>query len=208
MRAALCLANKAQLPGCPRCRVRSWLRFSTDSDTPPPLLSKIRNDLKTAMKSKDQSRYALEVRNASRICQSTDASSRLNVLRSVIAEAGNASKTPSPIRTNMQVLSILRKKLSASKVASQEFAKANRDDLKQKQDAEIAVLDEYAGQVEIYSEERISEVIEEVVRSMEAAGAKLNAGLVLKELFRPGGALEDKPVEKAQVAAIVKRRLA
>jgi uncharacterized protein YqeY len=126
----------------------------------------------------------------------------------VIAEAGNASKTPSPIRTNMQVLSILRKKLSASKVASQEFAKANRDDLKQKQDAEIAVLDEYAGQVETYSEERISEVIEEVVRSMEAAGAKLNAGLVLKELFKSGGALEDKPVEKAQVAATVKRRLA
>jgi hypothetical protein len=43
---------------------------------------------------------------------------------------------------------------------------------------------------------------------MEAAGAKLNAGLVLKELFKSGGALEDKPVEKAQVAAIVKRRLA
>jgi uncharacterized protein len=108
----------------------------------------------------------------------------------------------------MQVLSILRKKLSASKMASQEFAEAKRDDLKQKQDAEIAVLDEYAGQVETYSEEKISEVVEGMVKSMEAAGVKLNAGMVLKELFKPGGALEDKPVEKAQVAAIVKRRLA
>ena len=108
----------------------------------------------------------------------------------------------------MQVLSILRKKLSASKTASQEFAHAKRDDLKEKQDAEIAVLDEYAGQVEIFSEERISEVLEEVMRSMEGTSAKLNAGLVLKELFKPGGALVDKPVEKAQVAAIVKRRLA
>jgi uncharacterized protein YqeY len=93
-------------------------------------------------------------------------------------------------------------------MASQEFAEAKRDDLKQKQDAEIAVLDEYAGQVETYSEERISEIVEETVKSMEGAGTKLNAGLVLKELFKAGGALEDKPVEKAQVAAIVKRRLA
>ena len=142
------------------------------------------------------------------IHQPTDGPCRLNVLRSVIAEAGNASKTSSPIRTNMHVLSILRKKLSASKAASQEFADAKRDDLKQKQDAEIAVLDEYAGQVETFSEDRIGEVVEQVVKSMEATSAKLNAGLVLKELFSPGGALEDKPVEKAQVAAIVKRRLA
>jgi uncharacterized protein YqeY len=108
----------------------------------------------------------------------------------------------------MQVLSILRKKLSASKTASQEFADAKRDDLKQKQDAEIAILDEYAGQVDTFSEDRISEVVEEVVKTMEGSSAKLNAGLVLKELFKPGGALQDKPVEKAQVAAIVKRRLA
>jgi uncharacterized protein YqeY len=108
----------------------------------------------------------------------------------------------------MQVLSILRKKLSASKTASQEFADAKRDDLKQKQDAEIAILDEYAGQVDTFSEDRISEVVEEVVKTMEGSSAKLNAGLVLKELFKPGGTLQDKPVEKAQVAAIVKRRLA
>jgi uncharacterized protein len=80
--------------------------------------------------------------------------------------------------------------------------------LKQKQDAEIAVLDEYAGQVETFSEERISETVEEVMKSMEGASAKLSTGLVLKELFKPGGALEDKPVERAQVVAVVKRRLA
>jgi len=108
----------------------------------------------------------------------------------------------------MQVLSILRKKLSASKTASQEFAEAKRDDLKQKQDAEIAVLDEYAGQVEVFSEDRIIEAVEAAVKVIETSGAKSNAGMVLRELFRPGGGLEDKPVEKAQVAAIVKRRLA
>jgi hypothetical protein len=64
MRAALCLVDEARVLRCPRCRVRSGLRFSsTGSETPPPLLSKIRNDLKTAMKSKDQSRYDLKRRN-------------------------------------------------------------------------------------------------------------------------------------------------
>ena len=137
-----------------------------------------------------------------------DAPSRLNVLRSVIAEAGNASKTSSPIRTNVQVLSILRKKLSASKTASQEFADAKREDLKQKQDAEIAVLDEYAGQIETVTEDKILEAVDEAVKSIAGSGAKLNSGIVMKELFRPGGGLENTPVEKAQVAAIVKRRLA
>ena len=138
----------------------------------------------------------------------TDAPSRLNVLRSVIAEAGNASKTSSPIRTNVEVLSILRKKLSASKTASQEFADANREDLKQKQDAEIAVLDEYAGQVETVAEDKILEVVEEAVKSIGGSGVKINPGVVMRELFKPGGGLENTPVEKAQVAAIVKRRLA
>ena len=137
----------------------------------------------------------------------SDAWCRLNVLRAIISETSNASKTSSPIKTNMQVLSLLRKKAAASKTASQEFAEAKRDDLKQKQDAEIAVLDEYAGQVETMPEDDISQAVEAAVKSIESSGAKMNAGMVLKELFKRGGRLEDKAVEKAQVAAIVKHRL-
>jgi len=107
----------------------------------------------------------------------------------------------------MQVLGILRKKAAASRTASQEFAEARRDDLKQKQDAEIAVLDEYAGQVETMSEDDILTAVEDYMRS-EEIGTKTNAGLILKELFKPGGPLADKSVDKAQVAAIVKRQLA
>lgn len=107
----------------------------------------------------------------------------------------------------MQVLSILKKRSAASKTASQEFADANRDDLKQKQDAEIAVLDEYAGQVEMVPEEEVAQAVEEVMKTLEDSGTKINAGVVFKELFKPGGKLENKPVEKAQIAVLVKRRL-
>src|SRR3954453_12730826 len=60
MRTALRLGDISRFTRCPRCLARRDLRFSsTDSEAPPPLLSKIRNDLKTAMKAKDQSRYDL-----------------------------------------------------------------------------------------------------------------------------------------------------
>ena len=107
----------------------------------------------------------------------------------------------------MQVLSLLRKKAASSKQASQEFTDAKRDDLAQKQNVEVAILDEYAGEVETISEDDVSKAVEEAVKSMEVSGAKINAGMVLKELFKPGGSLTEKPVEKAQVATIVKRRL-
>jgi hypothetical protein len=63
VRTALCLSDMSRLTRCPRCLAPRGLRFSsTDSEAPPPLLSKIRNDLKTAMKAKDQSRYDCPLR--------------------------------------------------------------------------------------------------------------------------------------------------
>ena len=53
---------------CPRCLARRSLRFlSTDSTetAPPPLLSKIRNDLKTAMRARDTARCFLGLGNGS-----------------------------------------------------------------------------------------------------------------------------------------------
>jgi uncharacterized protein len=118
----------------------------------------------------------------------------------------NASKGTSPIKTDVQVLALLRKKMASSKAASEEFAQAKRDDLKAKQDAEIAVMDEYAGQVKTFAEEDILKAIEQAYESLKDT-AKVNAGMVLKELLRPGGTLDGKPVEKAQVAKMVQEML-
>ena len=137
----------------------------------------------------------------------TESLVRLNVLRSIISEASNASKGPSPVKTDLQVLAILRKKASASKAAAQEFAENQREDLKQRQEAEIKVLDEYAGQVETISEEEIFVAVDEVVRSIGEQGGTINAGQLMKELFKPGGKLKDKPVEKGRVAQMIKTRL-
>lgn len=154
----------------------------------PPLLLKLRTDLKTAMKDND--------------------TNRKNVLRNLLAEITNAAKTSSPMKSDMQLLSLLRKRAAASRSAGTEFANAGRSDLKEKEDAQVAVLEEYAGGVQTMSGQEIQNAVTQVVEEMKAQGGKLNMGDVLKKLLAPGGSLDGKPVEKSEVAKVVKEVLA
>ena len=137
----------------------------------------------------------------------TNGRSRLNVLRAIIAEATNAAKTSAPIKDNMQMLALLRKRRAASKSAAAEFLENKREDLSQKQEEEIAILDEYANQVKVMSEEETAKYVDEAISSIEGGEGKLNAGAVLKELLKTGGSLEGKPVDKSVVARLVKQRM-
>jgi uncharacterized protein YqeY len=138
-----------------------------------------------------------------------DNKSRLNVLRAIIAEANNAAKTSSPIKDNMQMLALLRKRRAASKTAAAEFLENKRGDLSQKQEEEIAVLDQYANQVQVMSEEETAAYVDGAISNLQkgAGGTPLNPGTVLKELLKNGGQLEGKPVDKSVVARLVKQRL-
>lgn len=133
--------------------------------------------------------------------------SRLNVLRAIIAEANNAAKTSSPIKDNMQMLALLRKRRAASKTAAVEFLQNKREDLSQKQEEEIVVLDEYAGRVKVMSEEETANYVDEAISNITSSEGKKNPGTVLKELLKIGGPLEGKPVDKSVLARLVKQRL-
>ncbi|KAL9092019.1 MAG: hypothetical protein Q9159_001017 [Coniocarpon cinnabarinum] len=161
-------------------------RLASTSTTPPPLLLKLRRDLKTAMQEKDKN--------------------RLNVLRGLIADVTTAAKTSNPINTDMHVLSLLRKRTAAGREAAAEFAKGGRPDLKQNEDAQVSVLEEYAGGVETIGDDEIMTRIGDIVNSAsmsQESGQTLNKGTVMKKLLGPGGTLEGKPVEKANVARLV-----
>ncbi|KAG9525032.1 GatB/YqeY domain-containing protein, partial [Aureobasidium melanogenum] len=165
-------------------------RYATDApSSAPPLLLKLRSDLKTAMKAKD--------------------TNRLNVLRGLLAEVTNAAKTAQPLDSDMKLLGLLRKRSSAAAQAAKEFSDAGRADLTEKENAAIKVLEEYAGNVETVSEDYIKEVVQSTIDSIkaEAQGAKVVMGDVLKKLLAPGGAFEGKPVEKSQVAKAVRQFL-
>jgi uncharacterized protein YqeY len=134
-------------------------------------------------------------------------SNRLSVLRSLLAQALNASKTSTPINTDMQMLALLRKSANAGRSASEEFKSAGRQDLADKEDSQIQILEEYAGSVEKLGEEQIRTTVQGVVDTMRSEGSKVQMGEVLKKVFAPE-VLGNKPVEKGDVATIVKQILA
>lgn len=126
----------------------------------------------------------------------------------MISETNNASKTSSPIQTDLQLLSLIRKRAAAAKDAAQEFAAANRPDLKEKEESQVTILEEYAAQVETMSVEDIMAVVSQEISQLKAADKKVDIGSVLKSLFAPGGALDGKPAERAEVARIAKEAVA
>ncbi|KAJ5888989.1 hypothetical protein N7495_009030 [Penicillium taxi] len=166
----------------PSLRLVRW--NSTSGPVLPPLMTTLRTDLKTAMRAKD--------------------TPRLNVLRALISETNNAAKTASPIQTDIQLLSLIRKRAAAAKDAAQQFAEAERPDLKEKEDQQITILEEYAGQVETLSTEEVQAMITQELAPFKTAGTKPQIGQVLKLLFGKGGSLEGKPVDGKEVSAIVK----
>lgn len=166
---------------------RNYAAPSPASLPAPPLLLKIRNDLKTAMRAKD--------------------TARLNVLRSLLAEVTNAAKSPNPVKTDMQLLSMLRKRQAAAKAASIEFKAAGRDDLVEKEQAQVDVLDEYSGDVELMATEDVKAAIQSTIDELKAKTPDLKAGPVMKAIFAPGGSLDGKNVEKSTVPGIVKELL-
>ncbi|KAI1205749.1 GatB/YqeY domain-containing protein [Annulohypoxylon truncatum] len=174
--------------------------YSSDAPPPPPpLLKKFKSDLKAAMRAKD--------------------APRLSAIRSILNAVTNASKTKSPITSDVQLVSLLRKSISQSVEARDSFANAGRDDLVYTENAEIAVLEEYLAQsgVKTLSPEALAGVVAGAVEAAGGSGGgggggggaeKAIFGAVMKTLFAPGGPLDGVDVDKAQVAELVKESVA
>lgn len=135
---------------------------------------------------------------------------RLAVLRGLLAEVTNAAKTNNPVKTDMQLLTLLKKRAATAKQASDEFKSAGRQDLVEKEEAQVSILEEYAGDVQTMSSDDIRDMVIKTVedtKAQQTTPGKINMGDVLKKLLAPGGSLDGKPVERAEVARIVKEVL-
>lgn len=173
-------------------RTQVCLRYNSTSTQAEPLLPRLRTQLKSAMIAKD--------------------TPRLSVLRALLADITNASKTTSPVSTDLHLLALLRKRIAASRSAADEFKAANRPDLAEKEEAQIKVLEEYAGTVSeaaggAISEADIRDAVSKVVEAVKGEGAKADVGTVLKRVLGEGGSLAGKLVERGEVAKIVKELL-
>jgi uncharacterized protein YqeY len=147
-------------------------------------LAKLREDLKGAMRAKDQA--------------------RLSVLRSVLADITNLSKTSSPVKDDLALLSLLRKRIGSAKGAVEEFSKANRADLVDKEQKQVDILEEYASGVKTVDVEEVRIAVKSAIQSLKAEGGKLVLPEVLKNAI---AALEGQPVQKSEVVRLVKEEL-
>jgi uncharacterized protein YqeY len=165
-----------------------FARSYSSSDLPaPPLLQKLKADLKAAMRAKD--------------------AARLSVLRATLATTLNASKTSTPITTDAALVAMLRKQARDCADAKTEFAAAGRDDLVAKEDAQISVLGEYlAGSgVEELDGDKLRALVRDAVATLSLAeDKKPKFGELMKILLAPSGPLDGKNVDKAELARVVK----
>lgn len=136
-------------------------------------------------------------------------SNRLSVLRSILSQTLNASKTAAPINTDTQMLALLRKTAATSLAASEEFRAAGREDLAENEALQVKIIEDYAGSVPTVSDDEIRIAVRSVMDAIKGDNpeTKIVMGDVLKKVFAPG-VLGDKPVDRAKVAAIVKEILA
>lgn len=129
--------------------------------------------------------------------------SRLDVLRGLIAETTNAAKTSTPVTTDSHMLKIIQKKIKSSREVIVQFEEAKRADLKEKESAQVKVLEEYMKDSGIMSDEDLTIAIQQSIGTMRTEGTKTDKGSVMKHLVGPGGALENQLVDKKEVARIV-----
>jgi uncharacterized protein YqeY len=102
---------------------------------------------------------------------------------------------------------MLKKRQVAAKAASAEFKAAGREDLVEKEQGQVDILNEYAGDVQIMAIEDVKAAIKSTIDELKAKTPDLKAGSVMKAIFAPGGSLDGKNVEKSTVPGIVKELL-
>ncbi|KJZ79207.1 hypothetical protein HIM_01358 [Hirsutella minnesotensis 3608] len=158
---------------------------TTSQDAVPPFLTKLKGELKAAMRAKDVPRLA--------------------VLRAIMSANLNASKTAQPIKTDVQLVALIRKMQKGAQDAVSEAQSAGRDDLVDKETQQIRIMDEFlAGSgVETLGEAEVKALVQDAVAASKSAGtaAKALYGDVMKRLVV---ALEGKDVDRKQVGALAK----
>lgn len=144
-------------------------------------LEKITDDLKTAMKARDQF--------------------RVNTLRMIIAQMKNARIASQNDLTPEQELAVLMNAAKKRNEAIEIYEKTDRVDLLEKEQHELAIISEYLP--EQMADEEINKVISEIIERTAAKSLK-DMGKVMAEAM---GILKGKADGK-KVQQLVRRRLA
>jgi uncharacterized protein YqeY len=167
-------------------------RLSADSKPAPATTTfqSLQSELKNAMRAKDKP--------------------RLTTIRALLAEITNASKTAKPIENDATLFALLSKQVKASNSAIEEFEKAKREDLVEKERAQLSVLEELKGKIKVVDEQEIESVVRDVLKQVQEANEKqgktnadVNVGAVMGRVMGRLGGPVDADAVKSKVAEIV-----
>ncbi|KAH7382660.1 Yqey-like protein-domain-containing protein [Phaeosphaeria sp. MPI-PUGE-AT-0046c] len=145
------------------------LRYSSTTSE-PVILPRLQSDLKTALRAKNKP--------------------ALNTIRSLQADIINASKTAKPIETDGALYSLIQKQMKGITTAIEEFQAAKRDDLVQKEQAQLDVLQKYLDEIPKAEESEVDGLVASAVKSLE--GTKMNFGQIMGHVM---GALKGRPAD-------------
>ena len=140
------------------------------------LLEKIELDLKTAMKSKNEA-----------------VTGTLRMLKAAIKNKEIEKKAKS--LSEEELLEIIQKQLKQRKDSISDFEKASRQDLVQKEKAEVSILEQYLPRQ--LSDEELKVIVQKAVQSI-GAKSKADMGKVMKEVMpQIAGKADGKRVNQA-----------
>jgi len=145
------------------------------------LKEKILEDIKTAMKAKDADRLS-----AIRMLQSAVKNREIEVRPNAITE--------------QDIIAVVKKAAKQRKDSISEFEKAGRQDLVDKEKAELKVLEEYMPAQ--MSDDAVKAIVADVIQSTGATGLK-QMGAVIKEVMsKTGGQADGKLISDLVKASL------
>ncbi|KAK7539664.1 Yqey-like protein-domain-containing protein [Phyllosticta citribraziliensis] len=160
--------------------------YSAEAAPSPIILPRLREDMKTAMRSKD--------------------TVRLSVVRAVLADITNASHSQNPVESDDKLRALLLKKIHVSSDAVSQFREAKRQDLVDKEQGSIDVMHDYVKEIEeangYLSPAEIEEILKNQIASMDEPK---NFGAVMKIMKGPQSPVKNKLYSTEDMVESIKK---
>ncbi|WP_293445988.1 GatB/YqeY domain-containing protein [Persephonella sp.] len=144
------------------------------------LLKKLQDEMKTAMKSGDKE--------------------RLSVIRMLISEIKKVQIDKKKELSDDEIIQVLQRYAKQRKESIKQYREAGREDLAQKEEAELKVVQEFLPQP--LSEEEIEKIVEQTIAETGASSMK-DMGRVMKSVMEKVKGRADGSI----VSSIVKKKL-
>lgn len=129
---------------------------------------------------------------------------RLNVIKGVLANITNAEKINKPMNSEEKIRKHMLKLAESQRSTAQQFEAANRNDLRDKELAQVAILEAYAAEVKVVPQGQLKDTILKAIEIKKSEGQACNIGTILQVLRRKDGPLQGETFDNAQAIGILK----